>query len=52
MGELYDKTMRRIEILKDLGFVVIYIWESDYMKMKKDNNLLMEHIASVKNMII
>ena len=28
-GELYEKTMKRIESLKTMGYNVVYVWESD-----------------------
>ncbi len=35
-GELYDKTIRRNTHLQELGYTVIFIWESDY-KTTVDN---------------
>jgi len=31
-GELYKQTIEREEILKKLGYNLITIWESDFMK--------------------
>jgi hypothetical protein len=38
MKELYDNTMKREEILKNAGYKLITIWESDWKKIKKDKN--------------
>ena len=35
-GQLYQETMERIEILKENGYKVIYIWEKDFRAMEKD----------------
>lgn len=35
-GELYDKTKKKEAVLKSLGYNVISIWESDYLKEKKE----------------
>ena len=29
-GQLYQETMERIDLLKENGYKVVYIWESDY----------------------
>lgn len=34
-GELYNKTIRRMEILTRLGYRVWWIWESDFTEWKK-----------------
>ena len=34
-GELYTKTQERTEALKELGYTVIEMWESDWTKMSK-----------------
>jgi G:T-mismatch repair DNA endonuclease (very short patch repair protein) len=34
MGELYDNTLDRMTQLRDLGYNVLYIWESDYHHWK------------------
>jgi len=34
-GELYDKTMFRMEMFVDLGYTVYYIWESEYQEWIK-----------------
>jgi len=33
-GELYDETIKRENILKNAGFNIVTIWESDYNKNK------------------
>lgn len=38
-GKLYEKTMRKMQTIKDLGYTVIYIWESDFKKWKKQQVL-------------
>jgi hypothetical protein len=35
-GDLHEETLRRFNQLKQLGYVVKYIWESDWMKWLKD----------------
>lgn len=37
-GELYDKTLRKKEILEKSGYNVISIWESDLEQFKKEYN--------------
>jgi G:T-mismatch repair DNA endonuclease (very short patch repair protein) len=40
--DLNAKTLKRIEILKKLGYNVVYIWESDYNLQKKKLKYLSE----------
>ena len=35
MGELYDKTIKRQELIKEAGYNIVFIWESDYKKELK-----------------
>ncbi len=37
-GEVYDKTMLRMQQLKDLGYNVIYVWELDFRNWLKQTN--------------
>ncbi len=37
-GEMYDNTMNREKLLKEAGYTVISIWESDWNKMIKARN--------------
>lgn len=30
MGELYERTMRREAVIRELGFELVTMWESDY----------------------
>lgn len=30
MGELYQKTMKRETVVKDLGYKLVTIWEADF----------------------
>jgi hypothetical protein len=39
MGELYDKTMDRINEIINLGYNVKFIWENDFKKLIIENNL-------------
>jgi len=43
-GELYKKTMERMNRLKSLGYTAIYIWERDYKQylIDRDNEYLFE----------
>lgn len=34
-GQLYKETMSRIELIKNAGYNVIYIWENDWKNIKK-----------------
>jgi hypothetical protein len=34
-GELYEKTLKREQQIKDMGFNLITIWESDWIKLNK-----------------
>lgn len=34
-GTLFDNTMERLEWLRDEGYAVVYIWESDFNAWKK-----------------
>jgi hypothetical protein len=36
-GDLYESTMERMDNLKTMGYNVIYIWEGDYKKWKKND---------------
>ena len=44
-GELYQKTIRKEQELKNLGYVVISVWEDDFRKNKEQT------ILAVKNAI-
>ena len=35
-GELYDETIKRENIIKNAGYNLITIWESDYYKIIKN----------------
>jgi hypothetical protein len=34
-GKLYEKTLKREQQIKDMGFNLITIWESDWIKLNK-----------------
>lgn len=34
-GKLYDETFERFDIIKSLGYKIVYIWESDFIKNEK-----------------
>ncbi|RWZ87303.1 MAG: hypothetical protein EO766_12320 [Hydrotalea sp. AMD] len=38
MGELYQRTVKKEQIIRDLGYNLIFIWESDYKKLPIENN--------------
>lgn len=38
-GELYTKTLRREKILKENGYTIVAIWESDWKKAKRELKL-------------
>jgi hypothetical protein len=38
-GELYDKTMNRMHKIHRLGYIVLYVWESDFRAWTPDNPL-------------
>jgi hypothetical protein len=35
-GDLYKRTLEREKIIKEAGYKLITIWESDWLKIKKD----------------
>ena len=35
-GELYDNTIKRFNLLKDNGYIIKYIWESDWKNWLKN----------------
>lgn len=40
MGELYDRTIKRQELIKAAGYNLVFIWEKDYreqLKASKNN---------------
>jgi len=40
-GELYNKTIKRNNIITKLGYNLITIWESDFIKLEKENNKIL-----------
>lgn len=36
MKTLYENTIKRNELIKELGYNLVYIWECDYLKLKKE----------------
>jgi hypothetical protein len=50
--DLLDKTNKRKHILKELGYIVVEIWECEWKRIKKHNLLLHQHISSVKDQLI
>lgn len=39
MGELYQKTMKRLDRIKSLGYEVKFIWESEWNQLVKENKV-------------
>lgn len=39
-GELYDRTMRKEQQIRDLGYKLITIWESEYDRKQKTKRTL------------
>ena len=39
MGELYDKTIERHKVILEKGYTIEYIWENDWIELKKKLNL-------------
>ena len=35
-GELYERTLKREEVIKSLGYNLVVIWEEDWNKLKKE----------------
>jgi len=46
--ELYEKTLEREKQIKDMGFNLITIWESDWIKLNKYVRLLQQKFRSSK----
>jgi hypothetical protein len=42
-GELYDNTLKKFEILKNRGYTIKYIWESDWKTFKRG----LEHVPNI-----
>ena len=47
-GELYDKTLKKEQIIKDLGYNLITIWESDWIKINKSIKKIQNKFKSNK----
>lgn len=41
MGELYDATIKKEAIIRDAGYNLISIWESDWLSLQKQRNRLL-----------
>ena len=47
-GQLYYKTFKRFQDIKNKGYIIYYIWEYEYRKLKKDHKLaIVEHIEHI-----
>lgn len=47
-GELYEKTLKREQQIKDIGFNLITIWESDWIKLNKCIKILQRKYRNSK----
>jgi hypothetical protein len=47
-GELYEKTLEREKQIKDMGFNLISIWESDWIKINKCVKILQQKFRNYK----
>ena len=47
-GELYQKTLRKENIIKELGYNLITIWESDWMKLNKSIKKFQQKFRKLK----
>jgi G:T-mismatch repair DNA endonuclease (very short patch repair protein) len=47
-GELYEKTLKREQHIKDIGFNLITIWESDWIKLNKCVRILQRKYRNSK----
>lgn len=42
---LYDRTFKRINLLKEAGYTVVYIWESDFKELTKQYSLTDKYLV-------
>ncbi len=47
-GELYQKTIEREQMIKNMGFNLITIWESDWIKLNKYVKILQRKFRNSK----
>ena len=47
-GELYEKTLKKEEIIRSLGYNLVVIWESDFKKINKSIEILQKKFRSLK----
>jgi len=47
-GELYQKTLNKEKIIKEMGFNLIVIWESDWIKIIKCLKILQKKFRNYK----
>ena len=47
-GELYETTLKREQLIKDMGFNLITMWESDWIKLNKCIRILQKKFRNSK----
>ena len=48
MGELYDKTIERLQKLENLDRNIVYIWEHDWKKIVKEDKEAQDTIREIE----
>ena len=49
-GELYENTLRRENLIKQLGYKLIVIWEYDWLKLNNSRRKLQKKIVHLKQL--
>ena len=47
-GELYEKTLKREQLIKDLGYNLVIMWEYDWDKINKSIKILQKKFRNSK----
>lgn len=50
-GELYDKTIKRQKLIKDMGYNLVVMWECDWKKINNAINILKKKFINLKSSI-
>ena len=50
MGTLYKRTINREQKIKELGYNLVIMWESDWKKINKSISILQKKLRTCKNL--